>query len=92
MIGIVKVLTAPKVRAIPRTLKYAAQPAINNAEAPIIRVNKFIQYFLSYSSLQENKNLFPYPKVIHLKTISVSLVPCKVFDAEGWIFMNILPA
>ena len=42
IIGIVKELTAPKVRAIPRTLKYAAQPAINNAEVPIIRVNKFI--------------------------------------------------
>jgi hypothetical protein len=45
IIGIVKELTAPKVRAIPRTLKYAAQPAINNAEAPIIRVNKFIPIF-----------------------------------------------
>jgi hypothetical protein len=45
IIGIVKELTAPKVRAIPRTLKYAAQPAINNAEAPIIRVNKFILIF-----------------------------------------------
>tara|TARA_B100001093_G_C25912480_1_gene629148 strand:+ start:96 stop:281 length:186 start_codon:yes stop_codon:yes gene_type:complete len=42
IIGIVKELTAPKVNAIPRTLKYAAHPAINNAEAPIIRVNKFI--------------------------------------------------
>jgi hypothetical protein len=42
IIGMVNELTAPKVKAIPRTLKYAAQPAINNADAPIIRVNKFI--------------------------------------------------
>ena len=47
MMGMVKELTAPKVKAIPRTLKYAAQPAINRADAPIIRVNKFIIHFLS---------------------------------------------
>ena len=65
MMGMVKELTAPKVKAIPRTLKYAAQPAINRADAPIIRVNKFIIHFLSQSPMQENKNLFPSLKVIH---------------------------
>ena len=72
MIGIVKVLTAPKVKAIPLTLKYAAQPAIKSADAPIIRVNKFMILFFhnslfrktrTYSHIQKlfTEKRFPFP-------------------------------
>ena len=45
MMGIVNELTAPKVSAIPRTLKYAAQPAMKSAEAPMTKLNGFIVFF-----------------------------------------------
>ncbi|OUU35969.1 MAG: hypothetical protein CBC16_10435 [Verrucomicrobia bacterium TMED56] len=71
----VKVLTAPNVKAIPLTLKYAAQPAINKADAPIIRVNKFITYIFhirsgektrTYSQEQKlfTRKRFPFPSFL----------------------------
>ena len=45
MIGMVNALTAPKVRAIPRTLKYAAHPAIKKAEAPMTMEKGLIKSF-----------------------------------------------
>ena len=55
MMGIVKELTAPKVRAIPRTLKYAAHPAMKRAAPPINSVNTFIQLSLCIKTIRKTR-------------------------------------
>ena len=58
----VKELTAPKVSAIPLTLKYAAHPAMNRAAPPINNVNTFIHGHLCRKKEAGKQELVPKPK------------------------------
>ena len=91
MIGIVKELTAPKVKAIPRTLKYAAHPAMKRADPPIKSVNTFITSYLSKNRGRKTRTCSQIEILFTKEAFQFPIRSKPILVLLGWIFMKTLP-